>query len=84
MNIYENKEHLDSKVVLSRTKERKEYRNQGGRDKTGENVEAIRYKETLRVKMSQLTLPYAQSVAGWYKYQTLLNFQFFHGTPVPT
>ena len=29
--------------------------------------------------MPQLTLPYAQSVAGWYKYQTLCKLPIFPG-----
>ena len=34
----------------------------------------LRYDETLRVKMLQLTRPYAQRGAGWYNINHLLNF----------
>ena len=38
-------------------------------------------RKTLRVKLTQLTIPYAQRVAGWYKIKLCYSFQFFHGTP---
>ena len=44
----------------------------------------VRGEENTEKENVTTTVPYAQRVAGWFKINHLLNFQFFHGTPAPT
>ena len=44
----------------------------------------VRDEENTEKENVTTTVPYAQRVAGWFKINHLLSFQFFHGTPAPT